>query len=83
MNVSVNLTDNQYRVFAALDYEITPDSFKNGKLFIVCEARVFDLYKRTAEVLLTEERPRLEPVTGTRESSQIGKYAIFLLHRYL
>lgn len=76
INVTDKLGDNQQLMtIAGLDFEITPDSFNNGKLHIVCHANVFHLYKKQADVLLIEERPRLASVLGTRESSYIGSAA--------
>ncbi|XP_017759605.1 PREDICTED: uncharacterized protein LOC108550370 isoform X1 [Eufriesea mexicana] len=73
MNVTDKLGDNQQLMtIAGLDYEIIPDSFNNGRLHIVCNANVFHLYKKQADVRLNEERPRLASVLGTRESSYIG-----------
>lgn len=73
MNVTDKLGDNQQLMsIAGLDFEIIPDSFNNGRLHIICHANVFHLYKKTADVLLIEERPRLASVLGTRESSYIG-----------
>nr|XP_034184074.1 uncharacterized protein LOC117606127 [Osmia lignaria] len=67
------IDDNQQLItMAGLDFEIIPDSFSNGRLHIVCHANVFHLYNKQADVLLTEERPRLASVLGTRESSYVG-----------
>ncbi|KAF3430361.1 hypothetical protein E2986_06938 [Frieseomelitta varia] len=72
MNVTDKLGDNQQLMsIAGLDFEIIPDSFNNGRLHIVCNANVFHLYKKQADVSLMEERPRLASVLGTRESSYI------------
>lgn len=73
MNVTDKLGDNQQLMsIAGLDFEIIPESFSNGRLHIVCNANVFHLYKKQADVRLMEERPRLASVLGTRESSYIG-----------
>ncbi|XP_033214459.1 uncharacterized protein LOC117171339 isoform X2 [Belonocnema kinseyi] len=68
--VSRNRTaDSRQQTIATLDYEIIPDSFNSGRLHIACHAVVFHLYKEYAEIVLEEERPRLAPVLGTRESN--------------
>ncbi|KAG7211613.1 hypothetical protein KM043_010868 [Ampulex compressa] len=73
MNVTDKFGDNQRLMsIAGLDYEITPDSFSNGRLHIACHANVFHLYRKQADIVLIEERPRLASVLGTRESSYIG-----------
>lgn len=73
LNITEKLGDNQQSMtIAGLDYEIIPDSFNNGRLHITCHANVFHLYNKQADVLLSEERPRLASVLGTRESSYIG-----------
>ncbi|XP_066591260.1 uncharacterized protein [Prorops nasuta] len=69
------LGDNQRMTIAGLDFEIIPDSFSNGKLFIICRATVFHLYQKKADAVLIEERPRLASVLGTRESSYIPNAA--------
>ncbi|XP_067213651.1 uncharacterized protein [Linepithema humile] len=72
----VDKNDNQQQMtIAGLDFETMQDNFRNGILHIVCQANVFHLYQRTADVLLKEERPRLASVLGTRESSYIGNAA--------
>lgn len=72
-NITDIVGDNQqYMIVAGLDFETMQDSFSNGRLKIVCHANVFHLYKRTAEVSMKEERPRLASVLGTRESSYVG-----------
>ncbi|XP_008546379.1 uncharacterized protein LOC103570425 [Microplitis demolitor] len=60
--------DNRTRAYAELDFEITQDSFSNGRLQISCHANVFQLYKKEAIALIDEERPRLASVLGTRDS---------------
>lgn len=76
MNSSIKFNEavdnQQHMTVAELDFETMQDSFSNGMLQIVCHANVFHLYKDTASVSLKEERPRLAPVLGTRESSDIG-----------
>jgi len=69
--------DQQHMTIAGLDFETMQDSFSNGRLQIVCHANVFHLYKDKAEVSLKEERPRLEPVLGTRDSSDMGMSYVF------
>ncbi|KAK1134603.1 hypothetical protein K0M31_007385 [Melipona bicolor] len=84
MNVTDKLGDNQQLMsIAGLDFEIIPDSFSNGRLHIVCNANVFHLYKKQADVRLMEERPRLASVLGTRESSYIGGAAIQIKEWFL
>jgi len=82
-NITEKVGDNQqYMIVAGLDFETMQDSFSNGRLKIVCHANVFHLYKKTAEVSLKEERPRLASVLGTRESSYVGtSYATFLFYK--
>lgn len=70
--------DQQHMTIAGLDFETMQDSFSNGRLQIVCHANVFHLYKDKAEVSLKEERPRLEPVLGTRDSSDIGTSYVYI-----
>lgn len=73
MNITDKFGDNQQLMtIAGLDFETIQDSFNNGRLHIVCNANVFHLYKKQADVILIEERPRLASVLGTRESSYIG-----------
>ncbi|XP_063228946.1 uncharacterized protein LOC134534412 [Bacillus rossius redtenbacheri] len=52
-----------------LELEVQGSSFQAGKLQLRCEAQLYRLYSRAAEVVLEEERPRLASVLGTRESS--------------
>lgn len=66
------------KTVAGLDFETMQDNFSNGRLHIVCNAYVFHLYQKKAEVILKEERPRLASVLGTRESSYIG--TLFLIN---
>ncbi|XP_024878016.1 uncharacterized protein LOC112458557 [Temnothorax curvispinosus] len=74
--INETIGDNQqYRTVAELDFETMQDSFRNGRLQIICHANVFHLYKEKAEISLKEERPRLASVLGTRESSYIGSAA--------
>ncbi|XP_034934435.1 cell adhesion molecule 3-like [Chelonus insularis] len=60
--------DNRSKTYAELDFEITQDKFSNGRLKITCHANVFQLYDEESTVQLDEERPRLAPVLGTRDS---------------
>ncbi|XP_036144028.1 uncharacterized protein LOC105832552 isoform X2 [Monomorium pharaonis] len=70
MNISEKVDDNQQHLtVAGLDFETMQNSFSESRLTIICHANVFHLYKKTAEVFLKEERPRLASVLGTRESS--------------
>ncbi|RLU27245.1 hypothetical protein DMN91_001046 [Ooceraea biroi] len=76
MNITDKVGDNQQQMtVAGLDFETMQDNFSNGRLHIVCHANVFHLYQKKADVLLTEERPKLASVLGTRESSYIGNAA--------
>lgn len=72
MNITDKFIDNHHMAIAGLDFEIASNTFSNGKLQVVCNANVFHLYQKKAEVLLKEERPILASVLGTRESSYIG-----------
>ncbi|XP_011302297.1 uncharacterized protein [Fopius arisanus] len=64
--------DNRSRTYAGLDFEISQDSFRNGRLQITCHANVFQLYKMDVTTLIDEERPRLASVLGTRDSPHTG-----------
>ncbi|XP_047343092.1 uncharacterized protein LOC124946435 isoform X1 [Vespa velutina] len=75
MNITDKFIDNHHMAIAGLDFEIASNTFSNGKLQVVCNANVFHLYQKKAEVLLKEERPILASVLGTRESSYIGNAA--------
>lgn len=77
MNITDKNDNQQQMTIAGLDFETMQDNFNNGRLHIVCQANVFHLYQKKADVILKEERPRLASVLGTRESSYIGRYIIF------
>ncbi|XP_044018222.1 uncharacterized protein LOC122858991 isoform X2 [Aphidius gifuensis] len=62
--------DNFSSTYALLEYEITQDSYRNGRVQITCHANVFQLYKRDASIHIDEEKPRLASVLGTRDSPQ-------------
>lgn len=54
-----------------LETEIDGETFQGGRARVECVASVFNLYKRSVERVLEEERPRPRPssVLGTRDSA--------------
>ncbi|KAI4503442.1 hypothetical protein M0802_001664 [Mischocyttarus mexicanus] len=76
INITDKFIDDHHMAIAGLDFEIASNTFSNGKLHVVCNANVYHLYEKKAEVLLMEERPILASVLGTRESSYIGTLAL-------
>lgn len=54
-----------------LEFEIDGETFQGGRAKVECIATVFNLYKRSVERILEEERPRPRPssVLGTRDSA--------------
>lgn len=52
-----------------LEFEVDLSAASSGKLDVRCVADVYHAYRTEAKVVLVEERPRLAPVLGTRESS--------------
>ncbi|KAL3278940.1 hypothetical protein HHI36_016458 [Cryptolaemus montrouzieri] len=67
-------TDNRRQpriTFSTLDHEIDTETFRGGKARVECLVTVFNLYKKSAEKILEEERPRPRPssVLGTRDSA--------------
>lgn len=75
INITDKFIDDHHMAIAGLDFEIASNIFTNGKLHVVCNANVFHLYQKKAEVVLMEERPILASVLGTRESSYTGNAA--------
>lgn len=66
--------DNRSSTYAELVFEISQDSFRNGRLLITCHANVFQLYKMNVSAHIDEERPRLASVLGTRDSPHTGEF---------
>lgn len=56
---------------SGLELDIDGNTFKGGKAKLKCTATLFNIYNKTTEVVLEEERPRPRPssVLGTREPS--------------
>jgi hypothetical protein len=56
----------------SLELEANSGVFREGKLRLRCLATIFTLYRRSEELELTEDTPRLEPVMGPK-SPHTGK----------
>jgi len=62
----------------SLELEANSGIFREGKLRLRCLATIFTLYRRSEELELTEDTPRLEPVMG-HKSPHTGK-VLFGVH---
>lgn len=71
--MNITNSENEQKTVAGLNFEAIQDNFSNGRLYVVCHAKVFHLYEKKADALLIEERPKLASVLGTRESSYNGR----------
>jgi hypothetical protein len=57
----------------SLELEANSGVFREGKLRLRCLATIFTLYRRSEELELTEDIPRLAPVMGPT-SPHTGKF---------
>lgn len=49
---------------STIDFKVTNDMFRNGRLLLQCTAFIADVYRESAEIEISEDAPRIASITG-------------------
>ncbi|XP_006609359.1 uncharacterized protein LOC102672432 [Apis dorsata] len=49
---------------STIDFKVTNDMFRNGRLMLQCTAFIADVYRESAEIEISEDAPRIASITG-------------------
>ncbi|KAL6417962.1 hypothetical protein ACFW04_012423 [Cataglyphis niger] len=76
--------DNELQSMKSLiQFKVTENMFlRSGRLHLRCTASISDVYRKSADIEITEDKPRLAPITGVKSPSY-GEYFIYLLFIFL
>ncbi|XP_050449610.1 uncharacterized protein LOC126850530 isoform X2 [Cataglyphis hispanica] len=66
--------DNELQSMKSLiQFKVTENMFlRNGRLHLRCTASISDVYRKSADIEITEDKPRLAPITGVKSPSYGG-----------
>ncbi|XP_070154764.1 uncharacterized protein [Polyergus mexicanus] len=65
--------DNELQSTKSLiEFKVTENMFHNGRLHLRCTTSISDVYRKSADIEITEDKPRLAPITGVISSSYDG-----------
>ncbi|XP_076302386.1 uncharacterized protein LOC143220655 [Lasioglossum baleicum] len=59
---------------STIDFKVTNDMFQNGRLHLRCTAFIADVYRKTADIEISEDAPRIASITG--ESPPRGHHSL-------
>lgn len=54
--------DNTLVSKSIIDFKITEDMFRNGRLYLLCTASIADVYRKSAHIEITEDTPRIASI---------------------
>ncbi|XP_012153489.1 uncharacterized protein LOC100874761 isoform X2 [Megachile rotundata] len=49
---------------SSIDFKVTNDMFRNGRLHLRCTASIADVYRKSADIEISEDAPRIASITG-------------------
>lgn len=49
-----------------IQFKVTDSMFRNGRLHLRCTASISDVYRKSVDIEITEDRPRLASITGVK-----------------
>ncbi|XP_076650410.1 uncharacterized protein LOC143357729 [Halictus rubicundus] len=49
---------------STIEFKVTSDMFRNGRLHLRCTAAIADVYRKTADIEINEDAPRIASITG-------------------
>ncbi|KAM0730749.1 hypothetical protein ACS0PU_003078 [Formica fusca] len=55
-----------------IEFKVTENMFRNGSLHLRCTASISNVYEKSADINITEDKPRLASITGVISSSYDG-----------
>ncbi|EFN74801.1 hypothetical protein EAG_05109 [Camponotus floridanus] len=56
-----------------MEFEVKENMFRNGSLHLRCTASISDVYRKSTDIVITEDKPHLAPITGVKSSPYGGK----------
>lgn len=56
--------DNAEMAKSTLEFKVTNDMFRNGRLHLRCTVSIKDVYRKSADVEIAEDAPRIASITG-------------------
>lgn len=56
-----------------IQFEVIESMFRNGRLYLRCTASISDVYRKSADIEIIEDKPHLAPITGVKSSPYGGK----------
>lgn len=57
-----------------MEFIVTNDMFRSGRLHLRCTASISDVYRKSADIEITEDAPRLASITGDSQPYDDRKY---------
>ncbi|GAB1860205.1 Ig-like domain-containing protein [Camponotus japonicus] len=55
-----------------IQFEVKENMFRTGRLHLRCTASISDVYRKSADIEITEDKPHLAPITGVKSSPYGG-----------
>ncbi|XP_076376735.1 uncharacterized protein LOC143259211 [Megalopta genalis] len=49
---------------STIEFKVSSDMFKNGRLHLRCTVNIADVYRKTADIEINEDTPRIASITG-------------------
>ncbi|XP_043526593.1 uncharacterized protein LOC122537478 [Frieseomelitta varia] len=49
---------------STIDFKVTDNMFQNGRLHLRCTASIADVYRKSADIEISEDAPRIASITG-------------------
>ncbi|XP_043265561.1 uncharacterized protein LOC122405113 [Colletes gigas] len=49
---------------STIDFKVTSEMFRNGRLHLRCTASIADVYRKSADIEINEDAPRIASITG-------------------
>lgn len=63
----VNENENEMQSTKSLiQFKVAESMFRNGRLHLRCTAFISDVYRKSVDIEITEDRPRLASITGVK-----------------
>lgn len=66
--------DETQSTISQLELKVTNDLFRNGHLYLRCTVYIEDVYRKSADIEITEDVPRIASITGESPPYDNRKY---------
>jgi len=70
---SLSYNNDTQSTISIIQFEVKENMFRTGRLHLRCTASISDVYRKSADIEITEDKPHLAPITGVKSSPYGGK----------